>query len=92
MNDDAIAFHSSEPGHLSFGKLVNGVRKKGKELIIAQDSEYVLGYELVLQAVIDKILGADTAVQEALHLLDQALLETGVKTGVYAGIAGFPIH
>ena len=92
MNDDAIAFHSSEPGHLSFGKLVNGVRKKGEELIIAQDSEHVLGHELVLQAVIDEVLGADAAVQKPLHLLYQALLKTGPKAGIYAGIAGIPIY
>ncbi len=34
VDDDAVAFHAAEPGHLAFGELVDGVGEEGTHLIV----------------------------------------------------------
>src|SRR5690554_3670882 len=49
--------HAPEPGHMSFGKLVNGDIELGHHFVVAQTARHVLGDKLVLQAIINQVLG-----------------------------------
>ena len=55
VDADAFAFHSTEPGHLPLGKLVNGGGELRAHLVVGQFPYDVLGDELVFESVVDEV-------------------------------------
>ena len=83
MDGDATALlHAAEPGHLALGKLVDGNLQLAEHLVVGQLADAIKGDVLVLQAVADEALGGD-GLQERLHLLYHAFLQTGLQAACY---------
>ena len=59
VDADAAAFHSAEPGHLAFGKLVDGGGEGLLHLVEAEFAGEIEGDEFVLKAVVDEVFGRD---------------------------------
>lgn len=59
MDADAAAFHSAEPGHLAFGKLMDGCGEGLLHLVETEFAGEIEGDEFVLQAVVDEVFGRD---------------------------------
>ena len=74
MDFDAVAFHAAEPGHLAFGKLMDGVAQGNLHVLVGEFSQDVLRYKLVLKAVLDKVLRRDRF-QQAADFLHQTFLQ-----------------
>ena len=68
------AFHSPEPCHLPFGKLVDGYLKLAEHFVVGKISQHILGHKLVLQAVVDKVVGLYALVEQCLNLVYHTLV------------------
>ena len=83
VDGDATALlHAAEPGHLALGKLVDGNLQLAEHLVVGQLADAIKGDVLVLQTVADETLGGD-GLQERLHLLYHAFLQTGLQAACY---------
>lgn len=80
MDGEAAPRHSSEPGHLAFGKLVDSDLQLSDHLLVGEFPNDVKCEIFVLQSVIDKVLGLDTAVEESAHFVDHSFVETAFET------------
>ena len=80
MNRKAPSLHASEPRHLPFGKLVDGNLQAAEHLVVGGLPGDVFGDELILQSVVDEILGGDALGQQTAHLVNHAFLEAGLQT------------
>ena len=89
MDGDATALlHAAEPGHLALGKLVDGYLQLAEHFVVGQLADAIEGDVLVLQTVADETLGGD-GLQERLHLLYHAFLQTGFQTAAMPCISGW---
>ena len=87
--DGAAAGEAAEPGHLAFGKLVDGVGQEDAHFFVGEDAKDVLGDEFVLETIVNKVIGRDAGSQQTANLLYEAFLQAGVKATVNAGNALF---
>ena len=55
VDADAFALHSAEPGHLPFGKLVDGGGELRAHLVVGQFPDDVLGDEFVFESVVYEV-------------------------------------
>ena len=69
----SVTFHPPEPGHLAFGKLVNGVSKEDNHVIVWILTKQILRHKLVFQAVIYQVICGD-CLKQPLHFFHQAFL------------------
>ena len=67
--------HSSEPGHLALGKLVDGNFEFGKHFLITHFSNQMQRQVFVFQSVIGELFGCQALVKQALHLVQHAIFE-----------------
>ena len=51
----SVTFHATEPGHLAFRELVDGVGEQHPHLFITEDAQDVLSDEFIFKAVINKV-------------------------------------
>lgn len=63
MYPDALALHPSEPGHLAFRELVDGIAQERFHLLEAEYSQNILCNELVLKSIVSQILCGNAAVK-----------------------------
>ena len=82
MDMNTIFLHTSEPGHLPFGELVDGVGQKSVHFFESQDAKNVLCDEFILKSVIDKVFGPYPVVQKTFDLLDHPSGQPFVKPSV----------
>ena len=72
----SVFFHSSEPGHLAFGELVNGGVESLIHLLVVELSGEVLDDEFVFKAVVFYLFGGESLVKECFDFADHALVES----------------
>src|SRR5690554_338703 len=94
VNGNSPSLHAPEPGHLSFGKLVNGDIELGHHFVVAQTARHVLGDKLILQAIINQVLGTKSFSQQSLHLSHQSLLQALLQApcDFFAPHVPFDVH
>ena len=81
MDVEAAFLHAAEPGHLALGELVDGGFELTDHLVVGELAGEVEGEELVLQAVIDQVLGWDVAlVEQATYFIDHTGIEALTQT------------
>ena len=96
MDADAFAFHAAEPGHLTFGELVDGCGELDAHFLQGKFADYVLRNELVFKTIVDEVFGWDRlvvrrecrvgAVDQSADFLDHAFLNSGVEPAVDSGV------
>ena len=59
MDSKASSFHPPEPGHLAFGKLVDGYFQLAEHFIIGQLANDVKCQILVFQSVVNEVVGTN---------------------------------
>ena len=79
VDGEASALHAAEPRHLALGKLVDGNLQALEHLVVGETAHEVLGDELLLQAVIDEVVGRDALSEQSPDLLYHALVQTGLQ-------------
>ena len=102
VDGDAFAFHSAEPCHLAFCELVDGCGQLCAHLLEGQLADYVLGHELVLQAVVDKVFCRNRfvvrcqrgmgSVNQPFDLLYHTFFESGIQALVNLCISDFSAY
>ncbi len=88
MDFDSVAFHAAEPGHLAFGKLVDGVTKAYCHLLVVVLAQYKFRNKLIFKSIVDKVVGLD-AFQKAADLFYQPFPEPIFQADVYPADAFF---
>ena len=76
MDGEPSALHASEPGHLAFGKLVDGYLQPLEHLVVGGLSCDILRHELVLQSVVRQVFDGNAFVEQSSHLLHHTVLQT----------------
>lgn len=69
------ALHAPEPRHLALGKLMDSYFKVLEHVVIRAPAYYILCYIFIFQTIINKVVSRYAALQEAPHLLYQAMLQ-----------------
>lgn len=90
MDGEAAALHAPKPGHLSFGKLVDGDLQAAEHLVVGGAAEGVFGDKLILQTVVDQILGRDR-LEQTFYLLYHSFLQSLAQTARDACASRLPI-
>ena len=76
VDGDAVAFHAAEPGHLALGEAADvGVEVVEHLLVGVVGFGEVAGEVLVFEAVLQETFLGDAVVEEALDLVDHAVVE-----------------
>ena len=89
MNGKTSALHTTEPGHLPFGKLMNGDFQSSQHLLIRSFSYHIFCDKLVFQPVIQQVFCRNTTIEESLDFLYHPILQTLFQTAgdfITAGI------
>ena len=79
MYPDALALHPSEPGHLAFRELMDGIAQERLHLLEAEYSQNILRNELVLKPIVSQILCGNAALKQSPYLIRHAFLDPCVQ-------------
>ena len=71
---------------------MDGDFELAEHLFLGQLADDMLGDEFVLQTVVDEVLGVDTLVDEASHLVNHSLVEAGTQAAADAFATGVTVH
>ncbi len=75
MDSESFRFHRAEKGHLALGELMDRRRELEPHRIFVYESEKILRNKLIFKAIIDKIIGADSAFEKGAHLFDKTAFD-----------------
>ena len=73
VDGESAPLHASEPGHLAFGKLVDGNFQSAEHLVVAQLPGRIFSDIFVLQPIVGQVLSCNALSQQTAHLVDHAL-------------------
>ena len=76
----SASFHTPEPCHLSLGKLMDGNLELVEHLLIRELADDMERKVLVLQSVVDEIVGLQASVKQSSHLVDHASFKTFIES------------
>ena len=80
MNLNATTFlHATKPGHLPFGKLMNGYLQQRHHLVILKVTQQIERDVLIFESIPDEPLCGHSPINEPLHLVNHAFFQTGTQ-------------
>ena len=79
MDGKSTPFHTAEPGHLAFGKLVDGCFQLREHLFIGQLADEIKCQILVFQSVIDEVIRLDALLYQKAHFVYHSFFQALVQ-------------
>ena len=92
MYRKATAFHSSEPCHLPFGKLMNGDFKSTEYLFKTDFPNYIFRDIFIFQTIINKVCSRNPRIKQSLDLIYHSTVKPFLQTPANLGTTGITVN